>query len=113
MGNISNRSLRLAAHPNPHIHCSALELITPDTWTTVDGYVRGLGFLNEVADASSRYEFAQNEFINAVESIPLETLSTERGLKDYLVVGTTISRGEDLAVKGAVSASFFNLVPVG
>ncbi|KEP51741.1 cleavage and polyadenylation specificity factor protein [Rhizoctonia solani 123E] len=73
-----------AAHPNPQIHCSALELITPDTWTTVDGY-----------------EFAQNEFINAVESIPLETLSTERGLKDYVVVGTTISRGEDLAVKGA------------
>ncbi|KAG8688697.1 mRNA cleavage and polyadenylation factor subunit [Ceratobasidium sp. 423] len=73
-----------ASHPNPQIHCSALELITPDTWTTVDGY-----------------EFAQNEFVNAVESIPLETLSTERGLKDYIVVGTTISRGEDLAVKGA------------
>ncbi|CAE6490781.1 unnamed protein product, partial [Rhizoctonia solani] len=73
-----------AAHPNPQIHCSALELITPDTWTTVDGY-----------------EFAQNEFVNAVESIPLETLSTEQGLKDYVVVGTTISRGEDLAVKGA------------
>ncbi|ELU39366.1 cleavage factor protein [Rhizoctonia solani AG-1 IA] len=73
-----------ATHPNPEIHCSALELITPDTWTTVDGY-----------------EFAQNEFVNAVESIPLETLSTERGLKDYVVVGTTISRGEDLAVKGA------------
>ncbi|KAF8600601.1 hypothetical protein BDV93DRAFT_608605 [Ceratobasidium sp. AG-I] len=73
-----------ATHPNPQIHCSALELITPDTWTTVDGY-----------------EFAQNEFINAVESIPLETLSTEQGLKDYIAVGTTISRGEDLAVKGA------------
>ncbi|KAG8692927.1 mRNA cleavage and polyadenylation factor subunit, partial [Ceratobasidium sp. 395] len=73
-----------ASHPNPQIHCSALELITPDTWTTVDGY-----------------EFAQNEFINAVESVPLETLSTEKGLKDYIVVGTTISRGEDLAVKGA------------
>ncbi|CAE6441366.1 unnamed protein product [Rhizoctonia solani] len=73
-----------ATHPNPQIHCSALELITPDTWTTVDGY-----------------EFAQNEFVNAVESIPLETLSTEGGLKDYVVVGTTISRGEDLAVKGA------------
>ncbi|QRV81748.1 cleavage and polyadenylation specificity factor protein [Ceratobasidium sp. AG-Ba] len=73
-----------ASHPNPQIHCSALELITPDTWTTIDGY-----------------EFAQNEFVNAVESVPLETLSTEKGLKDYIVVGTTISRGEDLAVKGA------------
>jgi hypothetical protein len=40
--------------------------------------------------------------VNAVESVPLETLSTEQGLKDYIVVGTTISRGEDLAVKGAV-----------
>ncbi|KAG8693476.1 mRNA cleavage and polyadenylation factor subunit [Ceratobasidium sp. 394] len=73
-----------ASHPNPQIHCSSLELITPDSWTTVDGY-----------------EFAQNEFVNAVESVPLETLSTEKGLKDYIVVGTTISRGEDLAVKGA------------
>jgi hypothetical protein len=54
-------------------------------------------------DVNFRYEFAQNEFVNAVESIPLETLSTEQGLKDYIVVGTTISRGEDLAVKGAVS----------
>lgn len=53
-------------------------------------------------DTNLRYEFAQNEFVNAVESIPLETLSTEQGLKDYIVVGTTISRGEDLAVKGAV-----------
>lgn len=44
-----------------------------------------------------------NEFVNALECIPLETQSTESGSKEYVVVGTTINRGEDLAVKGAVS----------
>ena len=48
------------------------------------------------------YEFQSNEFVNALESVSLETLSTESGTKDFVVVGTTISRGEDLAVKGAV-----------
>lgn len=33
----------------------------------------------------------------------MESTSTEAGLKDFIVVGTTINRGEDLAVKGAVS----------
>lgn len=51
-----------------------------------------------------RFEFAANEFINCVVSVPLETVSTESGMKDFIAVGTTINRGEDLAVKGAVSA---------
>lgn len=53
------------------------------------------------ADGKYRYEFAQNEFVNIAESVSLETLSAERGQKDFIVVGTTIYRGEDLAVKGA------------
>ena len=36
----------------------------------------------------------------------LETSSTESGTKDFIAVGTTINRGEDLAVKGAVGALF-------
>lgn len=51
-----------------------------------------------------RYEFAHNEYVNVAESVSLETLSAEKGEKDFIVVGTTIYRGEDLAVKGAVSA---------
>lgn len=35
--------------------------------------------------------------------VTLETASTESGNKDFIVVGTTIDRGEDLAAKGAVS----------
>ena len=50
-----------------------------------------------------RYEFAANEFVTCVVSVPLETMSTESGMKDYIAVGTTINRGEDLAAKGAVS----------
>lgn len=49
------------------------------------------------------YEFQSNEFVNALECVSLETLSTETGTKDFIAVGTTINRGEDLAVKGAVS----------
>lgn len=50
------------------------------------------------------YEFATNEFINDMCSVPLETASTESGTKDFIIVGTTIDRGEDLATKGAVSS---------
>lgn len=51
----------------------------------------------------TRYEFAQNEFVTCIACIPLESTSTDTGVKDFIVVGTTINRGEDLAVKGAVS----------
>ncbi|KZV86543.1 hypothetical protein EXIGLDRAFT_712088 [Exidia glandulosa HHB12029] len=56
----------------------------PDTWATLDGF-----------------EFPFNEFINTVRTVSLETVSTEAGSKDYIAVGTTVFRGEDLAVKGA------------
>ncbi|KAH9930484.1 CPSF A subunit region-domain-containing protein [Epithele typhae] len=69
----------------PYCETSTLELISPDGWLTMDGY-----------------EFAANEFVSCVVSLPLETMSTESGMKDFIAVGTTINRGEDLAVKGAV-----------
>jgi CPSF A subunit region len=50
------------------------------------------------------HEFATNEVINVVQSVNLETLSTEAGNKDFIAVATSIHRGEDLAVRGAVSA---------
>lgn len=34
--------------------------------------------------------------------VTLETAATDTGKKDFVAVGTTIDRGEDLAVKGAV-----------
>jgi cleavage and polyadenylation specificity factor subunit 1 len=53
-------------------------------------------------EAFRRYEFATNEYINDMACVTLETSSTENGSKDFIVVGTTIDRGEDLAAKGAV-----------
>ena len=44
--------------------------------------------------------------INVVQSVTLETLSTEAGNKDFIAVATSIHRGEDLAVRGAVSFIF-------
>ncbi|ESK98097.1 cleavage and polyadenylation specific protein [Moniliophthora roreri MCA 2997] len=69
---------------DPTVECSTLELISPDLWVTMDGY-----------------EFANNEIVNAVACITLETASTETGSKEFIAVGTTINRGEDLAAKGA------------
>lgn len=37
----------------------------------------------------------------------LETQSTDSGQKSFIAVGTTINRGEDLAVKGAVCHRLF------
>lgn len=54
-----------------------------------------------------RYEFNPNEFITALECVQLETQSTESGMKEFIVVGTTVNRGEDLAVKGVVRAWLF------
>lgn len=39
-----------------------------------------------------------------MECVTLETMSTDTGTKDFIAVSTTINRGEDLAVKGAVCA---------
>ncbi|KAJ3764362.1 CPSF A subunit region-domain-containing protein [Lentinula raphanica] len=69
---------------DPRIECSTLELISPDLWVSLDGY-----------------EFATNEVVNAVACVTLETASTETGSKEFIAVGTTINRGEDLAAKGA------------
>ncbi|KAF9527699.1 CPSF A subunit region-domain-containing protein [Crepidotus variabilis] len=70
--------------PDPTTDCSTLELVSPDLWITLDGY-----------------EFATNEYINDMTCMTLETASTESGSKDFIVVGTTVNRGEDLAAKGA------------
>ncbi|KAH9830080.1 CPSF A subunit region-domain-containing protein [Rhodofomes roseus] len=69
----------------PYCDSSTLELLMPDSWITMDGY-----------------EFAQNEFVTCLDCVTLESVSTETGTKDFIAVGTTINRGEDLAVKGAV-----------
>lgn len=51
------------------------------------------------------YDFQPHEFVNSLQCVTLETQSTETGNKDFIAVGTTINRGEDLAVKGAVRKS--------
>ena len=46
--------------------------------------------------------------MNSLACVSLETLSTESGHKDFISVGTTINRGEDLAVKGAVRFGYLD-----
>jgi hypothetical protein len=86
-----------------------------DTGTHITGRVDSYGRVCNSPDFASyllrtepRFEFANNEFITSVESIPLETQSTESGSKDFIVVGTTLDRGEDLAVRGAVCSAFLS-----
>ncbi|GJJ10703.1 hypothetical protein Clacol_004930 [Clathrus columnatus] len=77
----------------PKMETSTLELISPEDWITLDGF-----------------EFPSNEFVNAVEIVELETLSTSTDLKEFIAVATTVFRGEDLAVKGA--AYIFEIIEV-
>lgn len=56
------------------------------------------------------FEFATNEFITAMSCVTLETSSTESGIKDFIAVGTTINRGEDLAAKGSVRILLLRLL---
>lgn len=66
------------------------------------GWVWEKYYLLSGVDSFHSYEFATNEFVNAVSCVTLETSSTETGTKDFIAVGTTVARGEDLAAKGAV-----------
>ncbi|KAH8116054.1 cleavage factor protein [Phellopilus nigrolimitatus] len=77
----------------PQSEMSTLELFPSDFSCVMDGY-----------------EFQPNEFVNGLECIQLETQSTESGMKDFIAVGTTVNRGEDLAVKGATYV--FDIVEV-
>jgi cleavage and polyadenylation specificity factor subunit 1 len=92
----------------PQTDCSTLELMTSDTFAVMDGYVLR-GHLWRFHSSLRRYEFATNEFVTAVELVSLETSSTEAGFKEFIAVATTIDRGEDLAVRGAVRVSFLYL----
>lgn len=65
---------------------SSVHLISCANWETFHGF-----------------EFAENEFVSALDCVQLKTRSNRRRLKSYYVIGTTISRGEDLATRGAVS----------
>jgi cleavage and polyadenylation specificity factor subunit 1 len=85
----------------PMADTSALELMTSDTFVTMDGSVLCTHCRLHLLTVS-RYEFAANEFITSVELVSLETQSNEAGYKEFIAVATTINRGEDLAVKGAV-----------
>ncbi|KAG2108196.1 uncharacterized protein F5147DRAFT_577028, partial [Suillus discolor] len=62
--------------------CSMLELISLEHWAIMDGY-----------------EFACDEFVDALTCVSLETMSTENGSKNSIAVEMTINPGEDLAVK--------------
>lgn len=91
----------------PTSEISSLELYTVDFSHVYDGYVT-TSFTYLFIDAKkihhlTSYEFLPNEFICAMDCVTLETQSTESGTKDFIVVGTTVNRGEDLAVRGAVS----------
>ena len=87
----------------PKTDASALELLTPEGWVALDGYEWPQYNSKSLAHHKLSYDFAYNEVVNVMECVPLETLSTATGRKNYIAVATTVNRGEDLAAKGAVS----------
>ncbi|GAA5965654.1 hypothetical protein JCM3765_000915 [Sporobolomyces pararoseus] len=69
----------------PKNYQSTLELLVPGTWQAIDGY-----------------EFRQNEFVCTVKSVSLHSKSRANGMRDFIAVGTTVYRGEDLSAKGGI-----------
>lgn len=47
-----------------------------------------------------------------MKAVSLETKATASGLRDFIAVGTALCRGEDLAVRGAVSDFKIEYKPV-
>ncbi|GAA5925405.1 hypothetical protein JCM1841_002835 [Sporobolomyces salmonicolor] len=78
---------------DPYNYQSTLELLVPGTWEAIDGY-----------------EFRQNEFVSTVKSVSLASKSTAAGVRDFIAVGTTVYRGEDLAARGGIY--IFEVVPI-
>lgn len=56
----------------------------------------------------NRYEFDENEVVLCMEHMMLEATSTEAGVKKFLVVGTSVNRGEDMSSKGNVSRLYID-----
>lgn len=71
------------------------------------GEVACVAHIRVLADhqAVPRHEFDQYETALCISCLPLESKSTPSGFKDFIAVGTIITRGEDLATRGAVSAT--------
>ncbi|GAA5885680.1 hypothetical protein JCM16303_003111 [Sporobolomyces ruberrimus] len=69
----------------PTNYRSTLELLVPGSWEAIDGY-----------------EFRQNEFVCTVKTVSLHSKSRASGMRDFIAVGTTTYRGEDLAAKGGI-----------
>ncbi|OAV95953.1 hypothetical protein PTTG_04786 [Puccinia triticina 1-1 BBBD Race 1] len=64
---------------------SSLELILPGKWVTIDGY-----------------EFQQNEWVTSMTNLELDSRSTISGRRQFVGVGTTCNRAEDLAARGGI-----------
>lgn len=67
----------------PMIERSTLELFDPTTWTVIDGY-----------------EFEEDEVVLCMERMTLHATSDASGLKKFMVVGTSVNRGEDMSGRG-------------
>ncbi|SCZ90601.1 BZ3500_MvSof-1268-A1-R1_Chr9g10894 [Microbotryum saponariae] len=76
-----------------HNFRSTLELIMPGTWKAIDGF-----------------EFRPNEFVSTLKTVTLSSKSTATGRKDFIAVGTTVFRAEDLAARGGIY--LFEVVPI-
>ena len=65
---------------------SFLKLISPSNWSIID-----------------TIELDGNEIVTCVKSLNLEVSETTHERKQMVVVGTAISKGEDLAIRGGIS----------
>ncbi|KAL2313035.1 Protein cft1 [Schizosaccharomyces pombe] len=77
----------------PMANTGSLYLVSPLTWTVIDSY-----------------EFQQFEIPLSVALVNLEVSETTKLRKPYIAVGTSITKGEDIAVRG--STYLFEIIDV-
>jgi hypothetical protein len=61
------------------------------------------GKLDSLTHTQGRFELPQFEQLTSLQTVLLETPSTEAGFKNFVVASSLVDRGEDLAARGAVS----------
>lgn len=69
--------------PRPDSYRSKLKLVSLSTWTVID-----------------QVEYGVNEGVMTLKSVELEISEKTKQRKEFLVVGTSVMRGEDLAAMG-------------
>lgn len=99
----------------PQVEQGFVKVVSPKTWTVIDRYGRVNAICSIFSEGAANrslpsYPLEPTEQVMAVKSMTLEISEHSHELKDLIVVGTSFTRGEDVASRGCVYV--FEVIPV-